>query len=166
MPLVFEERSLDLSFMETPTRVFRSAPLTQSKYYLAWLNKVDGKGQNQWEDLGIFVMIQISRVGPRYNLTMLLASIFFWEGSTNKFQVPCRTLMPTLFDITAITGLNPLGKTFTPTIKTDQEIIFEHVSFKNIIIDHHDKKNEEVFDQEHIAFLTLWLSYYVFFLGS
>lgn len=56
-PSGFEEHCLDLSFMETPTRVFQSAPPTQSKEYLAWLNKVESKRQKQWEDLGIFDMI-------------------------------------------------------------------------------------------------------------
>lgn len=57
MPSTFEERSLDLSFMETHTRVFRSAPPTQSKEYLSWINKVEGIKQKLWEDLGIFDMI-------------------------------------------------------------------------------------------------------------
>lgn len=107
-------------------------------------------------------MIQISRIDPRYNPTMLLESIFFWEDSTNTFQFPCEKLTPTLFYVTAITGLNPLGETFTHTIKINHEFVFECFTFKNFIINHHDKKIEEVFDQEHIVFLTLWLSYYVF----
>lgn len=71
-------------------------------------------------------------------------------------------LTPTLFDITAITRLNPIGETFTPIIETDNKFIFELSSFKNHISDHHKKKIEEVSDQEHIAFLTLFLSYFFF----
>lgn len=97
---------------------------------------------------------------------MLLASIFFWEGSTNTFQFPCGMLTPNLFDVSAITGPNPLGETFSRTIKVDPEFVFEHFSFKNFIIDHHDKQSEEVHDQEHITFSTIWISYYVFCLGS
>lgn len=33
-------------------------------------------------------------------------------------------------------------------------------------IDHHVKDSDEVSDEEHISFLTLWLSYYVFYPGS
>lgn len=43
MPSAFEERSLDFSFMETLACVFWYAPPTQSKEYLAWLNKVKNK---------------------------------------------------------------------------------------------------------------------------
>lgn len=43
VPSVFEERFLDLSFMEKHVCVFRSAPPTQSKEYLVWLNKVEIK---------------------------------------------------------------------------------------------------------------------------
>lgn len=114
MTYTFEECSLDLSFMEAPTRVFRSAPPAQNKEYIAWLNKVQSKRQKQWEDLCIFDVIQISRTGPRYNPTMLLASIFLWEGSTNTFQFPCGMLTPTLFDVGGIIGLNPISETFTP----------------------------------------------------
>lgn len=45
MPSTFEERSHDLFFRETHARVFRSAPLTKSKEYIAWLNKVQDKRQ-------------------------------------------------------------------------------------------------------------------------
>lgn len=108
-------------------------------------------------------MIQIYWIGPRYNPVMLIALTFFWEGLTNTFQFLCRMFTPTLFDVTTITGLNPLGETFTPIIETDHEFAIERFSFKNFIIEHHNKKSEEASDQEDIAFLTLWLSYYVFF---
>lgn len=146
MPYAFEECSLDSSFMEAPTRVFWSSPPTQNKEYIVWLNKVQGKRQKQWEDLDIFDVIQISKSGPRYNPSMILASILFWEGSTSTFQFPCGMLTPTLFDVEAIAGFNPIKETFTPTIETHQEFVFELCSFKNYIIDHHDKKIEEVFD--------------------
>lgn len=72
-----------------------------------------------------------SRTGPRYNPTMLLVSIFFWEGSTNTFQFPCGMLTPTLFDMTAITRLTPLGENFTPTLETTNEFTIKLFSFKN-----------------------------------
>lgn len=93
---------------------------------------------------------------------MLLASIFFWEGSINVFQFPCGMLTLTQFDVAAIIGLRPTCETFTPIMETINEIIFERLSFKNYIIDHHKKNNEEVSDHEHITFMTLWLSYYFF----
>lgn len=79
------KNALSICPLWRPTCVFRSAPLTQSKEYLAGLNIVESKKQKQHEDLDISNMIQISRTDPRYNPTMLLASIFFWEGPTNTF---------------------------------------------------------------------------------
>lgn len=111
-------------------------------------------------------MIKISRTVPRYNTTMLLALVFFWEGSTNTFQFPCGMLTLTLFDVAAITGLSPLSKKFTPTLETTNEFTIKWFSFKNFIIENHDKKNSKVSDHEHIAFLTLWLSYYIFYSSS
>lgn len=43
MPYAFEERAIDQNFMETPMRVFRSAPTPQNKGYLAWLDKVQSQ---------------------------------------------------------------------------------------------------------------------------
>ena len=97
---------------------------------------------------------------------MLLASMYFWEGSTNTFQLPCGMLTPTFFDVAAITGLSPLCKTFDPTLPTENNFTFNHVSFQNYIEDHYDQDSIEVSEEEYIAFLTLWLSYYVFYPGS
>ena len=92
--------------------------------------------------------------------------MYFWEGSTNTFQLPCGMLMPTLFDVEAITGLSPLGETFDPTLPTENTFSFNRASLQNYIEDHHDQDSAEVSDEEHIAFITLWLSYYVFCPGS
>lgn len=79
-------------------------------------------------------MVDISIIDPRYNPTMLFALIFFWGGPTNIFQFPCGMLMPTLFDVAPITGLNPLGYTFNPTLETTNEFTIERFNFKNFIL--------------------------------
>lgn len=75
-------------------------------------------------------------------------------------------LTPTLFDVEAITGFSHLGETFDPTLPTKNTFTFNRASLQNYIEDHHDQDSAEVSDGEHIAFLTLWLSYYVFCPGS
>lgn len=75
-------------------------------------------------------------------------------------------LTPTLFDVEGITRPNPLGKKFTLIVETTNEFTIEGFSFKNFIIDNHKKQNVKVFGQEHISFLTLWISYYVLCSGS
>lgn len=141
MPSAIEEHFLDLSFMEILVRVFQFVPPAQNKEYISCLDKVQLKIKKQRENLGIFDMNQISRTGSRYSLTMFLASIFFLEGSTNTFQISCGMLTVTLFDVEDITGLNPLGENIIPTIETKNEFVVEHFSFKNFIIDHHNKES-------------------------
>lgn len=74
--------------------------------------------------------------------------------------------MSTLFYVGSITGRSPLGDTFDPTLPTEATFSFGRASLQNYIEDHHYKDSVEVSDEEHIAFLTLWLSYYVLCPGS
>jgi hypothetical protein len=94
---------------------------------------------------------------------MLIVVLHFFEGSTNTFQFECGMMTPTLFDVAAIIGLSPVGDTYDPT-RASQNISFtskEH-TFSKYILENHIKDQEEVSDVEHVAFLTLWLSHYLF----
>lgn len=167
IPLAFDRSViLDVRFMEEKARVFLSMLTPGNKEYLAWLNKVQHKRQDQWRSVGIFDLIQVPRYAHRVNPLMLLVSFYFWEGSTNTFQLPCGMLIPNLFDVAAITVLSPLGETFDPTLLTENTFTFGRAILLNYIEDHHNKDSVEVSDEEHIAFLTLWLSYYVVCPGS
>lgn len=167
IPPAFEkDGSIEMKFMDPKPRVFRSMSTPGNKEYMAWLNKVQHKHQEQWKMASIFDVIQISRNTHRINPCMLLSLMYLWEGSTNTFWLPCGMLMPTLLDVAAITGFSPLGETFDPTFLTKNTFSFNRASLQNYIEDHHDQDYAEVSDEEHIVFLTLWLSYYVFCFGS
>lgn len=73
-------------------------------------------------------------------------------------------LTPTLFDVAAIIGLRPIGDAFNPNYMTKNTIGFDgsRPTFTLYISDHHNKDTKEVSDEEHIAFLSLWLSWCVF----
>lgn len=62
-----------------------------------------------------------------------------------------------------ITSLRPAGDTFDPTLKNKikPNFYFTCASFRNYIEGHHED-HEKVSDYKHIAFLTLWLSHFVF----
>lgn len=139
---------------------------TPSKEYIAWFNKVQDSQQGQWETSGIYDIIQLSRSGPKYNFLMLLSLILFWEDSTNTFHLPYGMVTPTLFYVGAITGFSPLGRNYNPIEQPSSEFKFDNSSFRQYIIDHHDKENSEISDLEHIAFLTLCLCYFCFCSGS
>lgn len=133
---------------------------------MAWLAKVQGKRQDHWKKMGIYNIVQLSRNAHKVNSCLLLASLYFWESLTNTFHLPLGMLTPTLFDVAAITGLSPLGDFFDPTLELRHAFDFDRLGFQNYMEDHFDKESEEVSNEEHIAFLTLWLSYYVLCPGS
>lgn len=96
---------------------------------------------------------------------MLLASLYFKEGSTNIFQLPCGMLTSTLFVVATITGLSPLGEVFDPTLSTENTFSFGRVNLLNYIEDPHNKDSVEVSGEENIIFLTLWIHIMYFVLA-
>jgi len=94
---------------------------------------------------------------------MLLDALHFWNTSTSSLHLKCGMLTPTLLDVAAITGLKPTDETFVPSsCESDFSFYFDRATFGNYIIDQHIRDKEEVSDEEHIVFLTFWLSIYVF----
>jgi len=72
-------------------------------------------------------------------------------------------LIPRLLDVAAITCLKPTGEIFDPDDNSsDFYFNFKRDAFGFYIEDHHDTESEEVTEKEHVAFLTFWLSMYVF----
>lgn len=130
--------------------------------FLALLDKVQGMKKAQWEAVGIFNVFQFSRNSHWINLGIIIMLILLWEGSTNTFDLPCGMLTPTLFDVATITSLSPLGETFDPTLSTQLKFHFNRARFKHYIRYNHVTDNLNVFNEEHVTFLTLWISYFQF----
>ncbi|KAK2382058.1 serine/threonine-protein phosphatase 7 long form protein [Trifolium repens] len=165
-PKIFVNTVFDMTFFETGYRAFRSAPVV-SDSYLPWLNKVEKEYATLWKERGIFDLIQLSREGPKYNAEMLIAALHFWENSTNTFHLKAGMMTPTLFDVAAITGLRPTGPTYDPKYTTpNHQFDFKTFSYSKYIETFHDLSSVEVSHEEHIAFLTYWLSHFVFCTGS
>src|ERR1051325_5586812 len=79
-------------------------------------------------------------------------------------------ITPTLLDGAALTGVKPTGIVFNHTDHETISIKFDvgeskHPTYNNFI-QHHHCDSEEVSDEEHVAFLTLWLSRFVFYSRS
>ncbi|KAL5138864.1 hypothetical protein HKD37_10G028935 [Glycine soja] len=133
------------------------------KDYLPWLDRVEQAYEDFWKTYGIFDLIQFSRFGPEYRPEMLIAAMHFFESSTNTFQFKCGMMTPTLLDVAALTGLRPSGETYDPTTSSDNiKLVYKENTFSKYIAEHKGTVEEEVSDEEHVAFLTLWLSHYVF----
>jgi hypothetical protein len=152
--------------MKPENRVLRSAP-APSKDYVAWLDKVQNKQGLFWRHHGLFDLIQLSREGTRYHIEMLSAALHFWESSTNTFHFKAGMMTPTLFDVAAIAGLKPTGPTYDPTY-VSEHFTFDYkiLTFSGFLKEHYNTDSVDVSDIEHIAFLTYWLSHFVFCTGS
>lgn len=157
-PLVFVDAPFNCNFFKN--KVLCSSPHTKDTYYIKWLDKVQEKKNHFFRDLAIFDLIQLSRVGTTYNSHMLVATICFWDASTNSFHLPCRMITSTLFNIVAIVGLLPTREAFEPLTKTKTDFTFVRTACNSFIEDHQGL-TDRVDDQEHIAFLTYRLSTYV-----
>lgn len=155
------ENPINLLYMSNTLRMFRFFPtFKHPSNYISWLEKVEWKKSQVWKYLGIYDLIQLSKVGPSYYQSMMVASLYFWESTTNNFHLPRGMMTPTLFDLATIIGLQPTGKALDPNISNENAINFDHnkASFGRYINDHHDTASDEVSDTEHITFLALWLS--------
>jgi hypothetical protein len=122
-PRAFIDSPYNFNFIKPPNKVFRSAPYYGNEDYIKWLDRVQVGYGDFWKDAGIFELIQLSRVGPKYHQEMLIAALHFFESSTNTFHFECGMMTPTLFDVSALTGLSPLGETYDPA-KTGVAIEF------------------------------------------
>lgn len=76
-PLVFMDPPYDFSFFKN--RVFHSSPPTENASYTKWLDRVQEKKEILMEGYGYFWLIQLFRVGPKYNSHMLIAAMCFWD---------------------------------------------------------------------------------------
>jgi len=160
-PIVFTKGPYDVSYKDT--MFFRSAPKVDKENYTTWLNKVEKKKGDFWKNLGIFDLIQLSRHGPRYQKHMFLATLHFWNALTSSLHLKCAMLTPTMLDVAAITRLKTTGEIFNPdNTSSNFHFDFKRPAFGNYIKDHHNTDSEEVTDKKHVAFLTFWLSIYVF----
>ncbi|GAU41191.1 hypothetical protein TSUD_26160 [Trifolium subterraneum] len=93
---------------------------------------------------------------------MIIAALHFFESSTNTFQFECGMMTPTLFYVAAITGLSPTRDTYDPTLAGSK--IEPKIRTKSYTkyIEEQNQLTGEVSDEEHVAFLVLWLSQHIF----
>jgi hypothetical protein len=164
-PRAFISQPYNFSYIKPPNKVFRSAPSSSpalTEPYIAWLDRVQRDYAGIWHSYGIYELIQLSRTGIKYNQKMIIAALHFFESSTNTFHFECGMMTPTLFDVAAITGLPPTGATYDPyNASKNFDVTMNDKTYAKYMAEHH-LDDKEVSDDEHVAFLVLWLSKYVF----
>jgi hypothetical protein len=153
-PRVFLDSPFNFNFIKPPNKVFRSAPYYGNEDYIKWLDRVQIGYGDFWKDYGIYELIQLSTVGPKYQQEMLIAALHFFESSTNTFHFECGMMTPTLFDVAAITGLSPIGGTYDPA-RASQNIAFDskEKNFLKYIQEHHQAGEEDFLTSKslHVA---------------
>ena len=94
---------------------------------------------------------------------MIIVALHFWNPSMNKLHLKCSMLTPTLLDVVGLTGLKPTGQTFDPdNHHSKMTFDFSTLAYGNFIKDQHITTSTDISDKEHVAFLTYWLSMYIF----
>jgi len=108
LPLVFTKGPYDLSFLKSK---FRTEPrIGENDPYISWLDKLEKKKGQFWKDIGIFDLIQLSRLGPKYHNELIIAALHFWNPSTNSLHLKCGMFTPTGLMPQALLASNPLAK--------------------------------------------------------
>lgn len=133
---MFLDEPLKFNFFKN--RVFRSSPPPEDVEYIKCLDIVEQMNAHYWKDLGIYDLIQLSRVSLPYNPHMLIASICLWDTSTNTFQLPFGMITPISLDISSIAGLRPMGMDFNPEMvtRTNPPFSFSKPAYNSFIEDH------------------------------
>ncbi|XP_050895889.1 uncharacterized protein LOC127102579 [Lathyrus oleraceus] len=130
------------------------------------MDRLESEKIDHWKRTCIYTLLEIARCGPPQSCGMLLAVLQFWESSTNSFHTKCGMITLTLLDIASITGLKPTGEVFDCEAVAPISLRFDVGDSRkptyNNFIDHRATSAGPVTDEERVAFLTLWLSRYVF----
>ncbi|KAG4940856.1 hypothetical protein JHK87_044727 [Glycine soja] len=100
---------------------------------------------------------------PRIHKKTIRNDFLKKKKSLHALELPCGPITLTLLDIVAIISLKPLSKTYAIGLIEDQierseiDIDFSGKSYR-AFIEKNAKDTEEVYDEEHIAFLMYWVS--------
>lgn len=151
------------------------------KRWEEWVvEKMAGKYGGLWNSTGIFDPIISSLYELRCNKDLLLGLVEFWCPETNTFVFPWGEATVTLEDVMIIGGFSTFGESVTKPLQGEHLVkIEEEMKNKRLIISRNYKskkpshgawikhflekeENDYDCDYEHVAFLSLWLSRYVF----
>ena len=97
---------------------------------------------------------------------MLGPFFYFWNKTTNTFQLPYGMITPILFELAAITGLRPTGKLIHFNLVLDYVKAYNlddsEASYSTFIRNNMGSLSTPMSDAEHVAFLSYWLNAVVF----
>ncbi|KAM7278282.1 hypothetical protein ACFE04_005416 [Oxalis oulophora] len=163
---------------ECPSNVRFIVQCPQAKWQ-DWIDKSAGKYAHLWNQTGICDSIMASMYHVPFNRDLILAFVQFWCPETNTFVFPWGEATITLEDVMILGGFPVLGKAVTKILGETGEIDramnrkrieltktkarkASHSAWIDHFMEITNNNNEGETDLEHVAFLSLWLSRYVF----
>lgn len=147
--------------------------VTPQRKWKQWVERLAEKYSLVWNKTGILDAIISSTYEIRCSRNLILGLLEFWCEGTNTFVFPWGEATITLEDVMILGGFPVLGELVTIPLTKELSKIEEelHQQMKEISrnncgharhchwIKHFMEKEMEI---EHVAFLSLWLSRYVF----
>ncbi|KAH0669406.1 hypothetical protein KY285_025772 [Solanum tuberosum] len=149
---------------------WRSWP-TATEGWTAWVDQMEKLKWETWSTADIYDAIQLSKVNIPGDPHLLYAALFFWSTSGNSFHFNFGMMSPTVFDISALTGIRPHGEAISSVLDIQNSTFSMPKSEKNKKIYYEEfikvnMQREDIFEEEHFAFLNMLLYKFVFFNGS
>ncbi|ESQ30324.1 hypothetical protein EUTSA_v10012297mg, partial [Eutrema salsugineum] len=142
--------------------------------FKSWARKMSALHKPTWEKAGIFEAVMASTLSIHKNTDLILGIAEKWCPETNTFVFPWGEATITLEDVMVLLGFSVLGSPYFAALDSSGEMIRRKLArearkFKE------DKKVQFITqvlwtvrfmdsgdELEHVAFLSLWLSYFVF----
>ncbi|XP_059664170.1 uncharacterized protein LOC132309936 [Cornus florida] len=172
-PLLSEIFSHDLQ--QWPSQVLFKGWKQPQKKWKEWVDRLAPKHGAIWNQTGICDAIMASIYEMRCNQDLLLGLSEFWCSKTNTFVFPWGEATITLEDVMIIGGYPVLGKPVNSPLSGGLVKIEEAMNKHRIELCRSKAKKathggwlskfmevETEYEFEHVAFLSLWLSRYVF----
>ncbi|KZV23666.1 hypothetical protein F511_06996 [Dorcoceras hygrometricum] len=87
---------------------FKSWPRVSSQW-VEWVERLQPCFGEQWKSVGLWNLIEMSKVGMSRQSSLFDCMIRFWSPCSNAFLFPWGPMSPTLYDIHLFTGLPLIG---------------------------------------------------------
>ncbi|KAK6269716.1 hypothetical protein POUND7_006821 [Theobroma cacao] len=170
-PLLFDIFSQNLK--QWPENVDIKGWHVSQKRWEEWVDRMAGKYGALWNLTGICDAIMSSRYEIRCNKDLILGLVEFWCPETNTFVFPWGEATVTLEDVMILGGFSTLGESVRRPLEGKSVKIEEELNRKRLIMSRNKSRKathgcwikhfmEEEREYEHVAFLSFWLSRYVF----
>ena len=161
------------NLQQWPSKVLFKGWRIPQKQWDDWIDRLAGKYGAIWNQAGICDAIMSSRYEIRCNQDLVLGLAEFWCPETSTFVFPWGEATVTLEDVMILGGFSVLGQPVTRPITGQLVKIVEGLDMKRMEMSREKSRKathggwikhfmESESEFEHVAFLSLWLSRYVF----